>query len=685
MALNTGYAAHSDTETLTELEPYVITAHRILTERVNVAQSMDILTNEDIRKTTANYTTDLLKKISSVDVLEYPGGSSGVSIRGFRPEYSDETNPHTLVLINGRPVSSSMGNLSASNVDHIEVLKGPASAMYGPSAMAGVINIITKKSEGEINGTAYASYGSYDEVKAGIAIGGAINEKANFDFAIDFSDRGESYDFGNGDEYEINAEDSDTYNNTEYTRVDGNGRLGYNFNSIWSADISYDFSIQNNVGIPGPLSKQKYERANLSNRDMTRYDIGLDVKGTYEFHTITNQFYYNKLDSTQTYADDTYTSSYRGRKTKTDIEEYGYQAQDFWKITDKNDLTFGLDVNVQEEDYLSLNKDGSTRSYYNPNSKRTKTGLYLESINRFLNDKLILNAGIRYDNIETKVESSTYESTSYMFEGGKVSFDHISPRAGLVYKFNSNLRFHASVGTAFIAPDARELAGFYTYEYLNYIKASYGNADLDPESSVSYDFGLEYTNKLLTADITFFSTDVDDKISDVNTGTMDAEGRRKYTYVNADSQEMRGVELTGSFDLGKAFGKHPGIWTISTNWTYIDKAETYYEDEIEPVKNIAKWKGNASLNYNGVHLWSRISARYNGHRWDVDYTYDDYYGGDWYEYPDYWVFDWTIGYSFLSNHEVSLSIGNLFDKYYYEKLDYPMEGRSFTVKYQYSF
>ena len=679
------YADTTDVEDLIELDPYVVTANRTLVERVNVSQSIDVLTGDDVIKMVGAYTTDYLKKMASVDVIEYPGGTSGVSIRGFRPEYSNETNPHTLILVNGRPVSASLGNIAASNVERIEVLKGPASAMYGPSAMAGVINIITKQSDGAIAGNAYVSYGSYDEAKAGFSIGGAINEKMNFDVAIDFTDRGDDYEFGDANEYELNANGSDTYEHTQFTRVDGRARLGYKFNSIWSADLSYDFSIQNNIGVPGPVSKQKYGKANYSNRDTERYDMGLVVKGEYEKHVITNQLYYNYLDALQTYADDTYSSYYRGRTNDTEITEYGLQVQDFWKITENNDLTYGIDINKQEEDYLSKNKDGSVRSYYTPNSTRTKTGVYAESINRFAQDKIIVNFGARYDNIETKVESSTYEGTSYVYEGGKVSFDQVSPRAGIVYKFSSSWRLHASIGTAFIAPDARELAGFYTYEYSHYTKASYGNADLDPESSVTYDLGLEYAGKLFTADITLFSTDVDDQISNVNTGKLDELGRRIYTYVNADSQEMQGVELTGTFDLGKALGTKAGIWTTRANWTYIDKAETYYEDEVTPVKNIAKWKGNFSLNYNDIKLWSRLSARYNGHRWDIDYTYDDYYGGDWYEFEDYWVFDWSIGYKFLNNHQISLTVGNLMDKYYYEKLDYPMEGRNFTLKYEYSF
>ncbi|MBN2069551.1 MAG: TonB-dependent receptor [Opitutales bacterium] len=673
---------HGDIE---ELEPFVITANRVRMDKVNVVQSIDVIDGLVLNSLDGVYATDLLKKTTSVDVIEYPGGTSGVSLRGFRPQYSNETNPYTLILVNGHPVSASMGNIPSVNIERIEVLKGPASAIYGPSAMGGVVNIITKKSKGDVSGSAYASYGSYDESKAGLSVGGSLTDKFSFDAAVAFTDRGESYRVGDGDAYEVGSDGGDRYQNTEFTRTDWSGRLGYQLNQVWSADLYFNGSIQNNIGVPGALSNQQFHASNYSNRDMQRYDLSLDISGKYETQTLSAQIYLNQLDALQTYADDCYSSSYNGRTNDTDITEHGIQLQDFWEITEHNDLTFGIDYNNQEEDYLSKNADGSVRTYYRPNSEREKMGIYMESINRFVDDRLILTAGGRFDEIDTTVDSSTYEGTSYMYQGGKVDFDHFSPRAGLVWKFSDQWRLHASAGTAFITPDAEQLAGFYESFYSTYTKGSYGNPDLDPESSVTYDLGLEYNGKYFNLDVTLFSTDVDDKITNINTGELDAEGRRKYLYVNADTQEMQGVEFVSSIDVGRTFGMHPNIWNIEANWTYMDKAETWVDGSLEAVKNIAKWKGNISLAYRGINLWSRLTARYNGHRWDIDYTFDDYYGGDWYEYPDYWVFDWSVGYHFLSNHEISLTVGNILDEYYYEKLDYPLEGRHFSVKYTYEF
>ena len=73
----------------------------------------------------------ILKKNSSIDVIDYPGVLSGIGIRGFRPEFSGITK-HSLILIDGRPAgATNLATILKDNVERIEVLKGPASALYG--------------------------------------------------------------------------------------------------------------------------------------------------------------------------------------------------------------------------------------------------------------------------------------------------------------------------------------------------------------------------------------------------------------------------------------------------------------------------------------------------------------------------------------------------------------------------
>ena len=93
--------------------------------------------------------TDVLKKNAGVDVVQYTGALSGIGIRGFRPQFSG-INKRSLLLIDGRPSGvTNLATLLLDNVERIEVLKGAASAVYGSSAMGGVVNVITRQSRGQ--------------------------------------------------------------------------------------------------------------------------------------------------------------------------------------------------------------------------------------------------------------------------------------------------------------------------------------------------------------------------------------------------------------------------------------------------------------------------------------------------------------------------------------------------------
>jgi len=674
-----------------DMSGMVVTASRTTMDIVNVPQNVSVLVPADVEMIQASFGTDLMKKSSSVDVIQYPGGSSGVSIRGFRPEYSHETNPRVLLLIDGRPVSTSLGSIPTSNIERIEVLKGPASAIYGPSAMGGVINVITKKTTGDMRGSAFVDYGSFDTKQAGIAFGGNLSEQWDFDFSMDWMDRGDDYKFGDGDAYEVGRNGSGEYDNTTFERINGMVRLGYAIDEAWKLNFSYDISYQNDTLVPGPLSKQKFDADNPAVRDQTRQGGSIDLVGDLENHKVSAKLFKNRLDSLQTYSEDSYSSSYRGRTNDKQIDELGAHLQDVWSITENNDLVYGIDYLDQEENIVSLNGDGSARSYSVPNYDRERYGIYAESLNRFADDTVVFNLGGRWDHIKTTVEASTYDESTYQYEGGSEAFNHFSPRAGGVWKFAPKWRLHSSVGTAFIAPDSREVAGYYESEYSSYIKVCHGSDNLDPETSVSWDVGIGFEDKDKSFDVTLFRTDVDDRIVNVNTGKTEPAGedgktRRIYTYVNADSQVMQGLEFTARYELKSLSELISGKWCVKADLTYIDKAEVEVSNgDYEPVKNIADWKGNFTLEYNGGAYTSRFNARYNGERWDKDYTYDDYYGGSWYEFPDFWVFDWSLSYKIDAAQKLIFRVDNILDRYYYEKLDYPQEGRVFSVRYIYDF
>ena len=669
-----------------ELEAYFVTANRTPVAIGLVPQSVGWVGSLDLELTPAAFGTDLLKKNFPLDVIQYPGGSSGISIRGFRPQYSHETNPTTLMLIDGRPVSISAGAIPMHGIERIEILRGPASALYGPSAMGGVVNILTKRSEGPFASRLSTGYGSYERVEAGVSAGGSVHPRFSFDVSLDWVERSEDYELGNGDAYETGWEGKGVYRYTTYSTLSGRVRGSYKLSPDWEIELRSDFGTQDRTGMPGSLSAQKAGRANPSVRDLDRGGVALELRGTSGDHDALARFYYNRLDSHAVNSMDSYTASYRGRTTDRKTREWGVQLQDHWKWNELTTLMFGIDHTIQDEENAAFDRDGTRRSYHNPDSVRTTSGLFAELVHRLLDEQLVANLGVRGDRIGTRIDASDYEGTSYCYGGGEESFEQLSPRGGLVWRVDPRMRLRASAGTAFVAPDARQVAGYYTTELAGYTKVCRGAADLDPENAVSWDIGADWDGDTWHVGLTWFQIEVRDRIVEMATGRIedpleDGKERRLFTYRNADSQEMRGLEWDAHMDVGQWIPLLPGDLECGVQGTWMERAKVESSGIEEPVKNVAEWKVIPHLTWRKGGVVMRISGRYTGTRLDMDYTYDAHYGGDWYEYPAQWQWDWSLSWSFGTGHTVSLQVENFFDAYVFEKLDYPMEGRNAMVRY----
>ena len=141
--------------------------------------------------------TDVLKKNAGVDVVQYSGALSGIGIRGFRPQFSG-INKRSLLLIDGRPSGvTNLATLLLDNVERIEVLKGAASAVYGSSAMGGVVNVITRQSRGKIGGNARVGGGSFGDIGVRRRASAATSSsRVDFDVTGNAFDQRDDYPHG---------------------------------------------------------------------------------------------------------------------------------------------------------------------------------------------------------------------------------------------------------------------------------------------------------------------------------------------------------------------------------------------------------------------------------------------------------------------------------------------------------
>lgn len=160
----------------------VVTASRIPQAQRSVIADTTVITTEEIQRAGAQSIIELLQAQPGVEINSNggPGKVSGIFLRGTNTD-------HVVVLIDGMRVNSAtlgttaFENIPLAQIDKIEILRGPASSLYGADAIGGVIQIFTRKGEGAPKFYAGAGYGSYNTKTAEAGVGGSVG---NTSFAL---------------------------------------------------------------------------------------------------------------------------------------------------------------------------------------------------------------------------------------------------------------------------------------------------------------------------------------------------------------------------------------------------------------------------------------------------------------------------------------------------------------------
>ncbi len=167
-----------DTLKLYYLDEIVVTATRTKRAVKDLSATVSIVTRDEIEQSNANSCTDILNTLPGLFVHKTSAfGRADVTIRGI-----GQRGRKIMVLIDGRPVKMGLfgctvtHSLPINNVDHIEVIRGPLSVLYGSDALSGVINIITRQiAEKGIDSDVTLSYGIHNTQQYRLRQGGNLN------------------------------------------------------------------------------------------------------------------------------------------------------------------------------------------------------------------------------------------------------------------------------------------------------------------------------------------------------------------------------------------------------------------------------------------------------------------------------------------------------------------------------
>ena len=674
-----------------------VNASKVNAKMKDLPQKVEVITKRVIEASPANDVAGLLKTNGVVDIQQYPGVNAGIGIRGFAASTSSK---YAVILINGKPSGTeNIASIDLSNVERVEILKGPFSSQYGSDAMGGVVNIVTKESAGKISGRVSAEYGSFQTSKFNLNIGGAASEVVDFDFSYSFHNQGKDYKVGDNNlfdkSYAKSILDATTYGermeNSKLRKHNMSTRIGVKLSKDWKVNLNGSYFTGESIETPGSF----WHIYGMNSKDLERYSGGIDVMGKIGNHKLTiSPFYSEQDDRNFDVGNDEYGD------TKYVFKNYGFQLNDVYQLGDHT-IAIGVDNNTQKYESYNYTTTGALEAPFQPDYNNIATGVFSQLQFKLLDGDLVLSAGGRGDHIK-------FETKANEFLNNKASSEEywvFTKNIGAKYNLPLGLSVHASWGDAFLAPTAFQVAGVYENAFGN---KTLGNDDLNAEKSKTWDFGFGYKDftRGINFDITYFDTHHKDKIIQKDLENFDR------TFINANKANMNGLEVMASYDFG-ALKDYEYSLRVYLNYTHIfDATQKVKQDDGSFLKSNMKYvrDNNASfgIEFDNLKGFStRLHGRYIGHRYEGNYMYAaDYstwpetrtpinFNGqevrkelineDVLRHPVYYIFDYTANYAFNEKYSLGVKVANLFDENYSEKDGFNMPGRSIMVNFTYRF
>jgi vitamin B12 transporter len=437
----------------------VVTASRIATPLKEIATSVTIITKQELEQTKKVTVIEVLQEVLGISILQSGpvGSSASVMLRGANSE-------HTLVMIDGVEVNDPItpartydfSHLRVEGIERIEILRGPQSTLYGSDAMAGVINIITKKGQGKPRFHLSSLRGSYGTFSGTAGLTGNM-ERLHYSFwASSLTSQG------------FSAANAALEGNTEadgYKNLSLSARAGYKASDNIDLDFSARFidtksDIDNYGSAFGddPNNIQTYDSLYLKG-----HIRGLFLKNRWEQKLTLS--YVNSDRETDNPTDEQHPFDADRSLYKSSLIKLDWQNNLF--LHKSNTLTFGAEYQREqgESSYHSESVWGPSTSFF-PLKKAHNTGIYIQDQMR-LAGMFFMTAGIRLDTHSQSGRSTTYRIAPAFF---------IQP---------TNTKLKATFGTGFKSPSLYQL-----YAPGN-IWGPIGNENLKPEEATSWDMGIE--------------------------------------------------------------------------------------------------------------------------------------------------------------------------------------------------
>lgn len=609
-------AASAQTDTLRSdnLDEVVVTATKTSIKQSQTGKVVTVIDQAAIQR-------NLGKTVS--EILNY---QAGIFINGANNSLGTNQDVYfrgagtgkVLIMIDGVPVidasqinnSFDLNSINPSQIDHIEILKGAQSTLWGSDAVAGVINIITKKGGTKaISPNVLLSYGSYHTFRGNAGVNGKLKD---FTYNLNYS-RTDSKGF------------SAAYDSTGNKGFDNDGFKQNNFQANLGYQISKKLSVKGLAQV-GKYTADIDAGAFTDDRDYTTknknnlYSLGFEYKTSKLTLNFANTLQKSKREMTD---DSTNVGGF------SKFAHGFYDAATFisdlygnFTFSDKASLVAGVQGIYQNTDqgYESISSYGPYKSALGKDSAKIHNysayaSFLLTNLSGFNNE-----IGFRYNN--------------HSIYGSNATFS-INPS----FNIDDNTRVFLNISSGYKIPTLYQL----------YSEA--GNKDLNPEQSTNYELGVQAfsNNKKNSFRVLGFKRDIKNLIvyySDPITYAAE--------YINRDKQKDYGFEFESNVSIGRI-----GNWI--NNLTYVDGTG---ENDNVKIKNLYRrpnFTFNSTLSVQPVSgLTLSPSFRFVGTRMKSPYDA----GPD--LMPQYYTLDLYTAYHFAKSFRLFVDLRNITDQQYFD-------------------
>lgn len=673
-----GVTAQAEELPVYSFDEVVVTATRTENDVKKVPASTQVITQEDIKRGGATSVRNALSMYANIfQKSKVRGGGHDIIIRGMETK-------HSLVMVNGRRISneadaSGLGNamsldrININDVEKIEIVRGPSSALYGSEAMGGVLNIITKPSKEQTLLTGL-EHTSEDTSHWWHADTGRIG---NFSMTLDAR-------FNKINRSMLDtATESDPYG----TAQTYNASLNYYVNDHSYVNAYMDYYSQHlktDTGTPAmkPITLTTSSGMSLSGQAMLEgtgskaykqknYGIswnGKTDKNDWQIQAYMSKFNWSTTSNTKVLGSippagmDGMFNYLLQKKNTYDFNHdehnmWAIEGRDSLRVNDHHRVTFGAEYVKDKVAGTGLGSNGDGVHSITENGKtKSSSEKTLSSYAAYLQDEIeygkwFIVPAIRYDH------HSAYGS-------------HTSPKIGVTYNATDHFRIKANYGDGFKAPSVSQL--YYDLDMEmgrgNWVHLT-GNPNLKPEKSKSWDLGFEAEFGKGYGSLTYFDNDVDNLIASIPKG-KDSNGHNLHRYENVNKARIKGLENT----LGYRFNDTLEFKVTST---LLDAKDTSAGKDLTQRARLSQiyqliYDDHKDTGWSAV-LWNQLDYKFvTGKAWESGESIKKSYS----------LTNFSLTRKVNKDTRVYGSVQNIFDK---KDADCDLDGRFWSIGWEHKF